>query len=52
VKKIAKVIVRSNPEITSLADPENNAECAQVKDAPEVKRRVVFNKGISHGLIT
>jgi hypothetical protein len=52
VKIIANNIVTINPEITLRERPKTKAVCAQVKAAPEVKRRFVFKNGISQGLIT
>jgi hypothetical protein len=43
---VAKMIVKINPAIASKRYPPINAECDQVKDAPDVKSKAVFNNGI------
>lgn len=38
--------------LASRRYPPIRAECDHVSAAPEVRRRIVFRSGISHGLIT
>jgi hypothetical protein len=52
VNTVANTTVNKSPEITSRRYPPIKAECAQVKEAPEVSNKLVFKRGINHGLIT
>ncbi len=38
--------------LASRRYPPSSAECDQVSDAPEVRRRVVLRSGMSHGFLT
>ena len=48
---MAKIRVIIRLVITSSRYPPRIAECDQVSEAPEVSRRAVLRKGISHGFI-
>ncbi len=49
VKKTASKIVIIKAVNVCFLDPISSAWWAQVTDAPELKSKIVFNKGISHG---
>ncbi len=51
MNKVANVIVTKSPEIASSLSSTNNAACAHVNEAPDVKSNAVFNNGIPQALI-